>query len=56
MVDGLAEGWSKGRTGIKTWRWARQRASDRPGQCREGMAKRTQGQAIVEGKTGAGAV
>ena len=23
--DGLAEGWTKGRTGIKTWRQARRR-------------------------------
>ena len=23
--DGLAEGWAKGRTGIKTWRQARRR-------------------------------
>ena len=25
MVDGIAKGWAKGRTGIKTWRQARQR-------------------------------
>ena len=52
----MVEGWSKGRTGIKAWRWARQRASARAGQCRKGMAKRTQGQAIMEGKAGAEAV
>ena len=53
MMDGLAEGWPKERTGVKTWRRARQRASNRAGHSRNGKAKRTQGQAIVEGKTGA---
>ena len=53
MMDGLAEGWPKERTRVKTWRRARQRASDRAGHRRKGMAKRIQGQAIVEGKTGA---
>ena len=53
MVDGLAEGWPKVMTWIKTWQQARQRASDGAGQCRKGMAKRTQGQTIVEGRTGA---
>ena len=53
MVDELAEGWPEERTVVKTWRRAMQRASDGAGHYRKGIANRTQGQAIVEGKAGA---
>ena len=32
MVDGLAQGWAKGRSEIKTWRRATQSATNRTGQ------------------------
>ena len=53
MVDGSAEGWTKGMAGARKWRRTKRRTRDWAGKRQEGRAEGEQCQVIVEDKAGA---